>query len=193
MASRRRPGGTRGGTLVGLRVVVSCQPPGALGRQLVQAQGAQPERMGVEVLQVEGLALAAPGVLAGRQPNPFAHLVTNGLARPAQVAVQLAGHELGREATALQYKRLPQFGRPRFPRMEPLVRWYGQFEVHTDVDYDTHRPQHLCPQEPEPVLGVLEVAELVHEAFGIKRPPLGMPADDFHALEPCELSRRNRT
>ena len=53
----------------------------------------------------------------------------------------------------------------------------GQAEVHADVDDDPHRPQLLGVEEPEPLAGVGEVAQLVHQPLGVQRPALDVRAD----------------
>ncbi len=59
--------------------------------------------------------------------------------------------------------------------------------MHADVDHHSDSPQQLAIQEAEPVLGPLQVAELVHEPLRIQRPPLTVAADPYAALEACQL------
>src|SRR5581483_5970782 len=66
--------------------------------QLVEPHGAEVERGAVERLEVERVTVARPGVVARREPDPLADLVADRLARPPEVPVDLAGHELLREA-----------------------------------------------------------------------------------------------
>ena len=46
--------------------------------------------------------------------------------------------------------------------------------MQADVDDDAHRAHRLGPQHAELVGGVVEVAELAHEPFGVERPALGV-------------------
>jgi len=46
--------------------------------------------------------------------------------------------------------------------------------VQADVEDDAGGAQFLGVEHPEPVPGVVEEAELGHEAFGVERPALGV-------------------
>ena len=64
---------------------------GEFDAQLVEADRAQAQGTGVPRAQVERRALAGLGVVACGQPLALADLVADGLRRPAEVAVDLAG------------------------------------------------------------------------------------------------------
>ena len=46
--------------------------------------------------------------------------------------------------------------------------------MHTDVQHDARRAHPLAIEHAEPVGGVIEVPELLHESLGVERPPLGV-------------------
>src|SRR5690606_41423310 len=62
--------------------------------------------------------------------------------------------------------------RPVLPGMERGVDGDREPEVAADVDYDAGRAEQLAGKETESVLGLVEVAELVHETLGVEGPTL---------------------
>src|SRR5437764_718552 len=100
--------------------------PGSETRELVaqwaEAHAAEVERVAVELLQVEVRAVPSLGIGPGFQPHAFADLVADGLAGPAEVAVDLAPHEVDRLAAALDHERQRELRRPRLTDVLRLAR-----------------------------------------------------------------------
>ena len=109
------------------------------------------------------------------QPHPLTDLVADRLTGKAEVPVDLARHEVGRELAALDHERERELGRPRLAGVVPLVGGDGELEVHADVDDDAHRAHRLRAEHPQLVRRVVEVAELAHEPLGVERPTFGVP------------------
>ena len=109
-----------------------------LAFELVEAHGAEVECVGVERLEVEARAVAAAGVVAGAQPHALADLVADGLSGQAEVAVDLARHEVGGETAALDHERERELGRPALAGVVRLVARDVELEVQPDVDDDAH-------------------------------------------------------
>src|SRR6266511_2894018 len=160
-----------------------------LALELSEPHRTEVQRAGVERLQVERAAASPPRLVARRQPHALADLVADGLARPAEVPVDLAAHEVLRHPTAaLHRERQGEVGGPRLAGVIPLVAGDGQLEVQADVDDDAHRAQRLRPQHAELVRGVVEVAELTHEALGVQRSSFCVPGPaSERPLETTEL------
>ena len=130
----------------------------------------------MELLEVERRTGARPGVVATAEPDPFADLVADRLAGQAEVAVDLARHEVGGELAAFDRRTAA-----RAPGVQVSPGWYGscggngELEVHPDVDDHSHRAHRLRAQHPELVRGIVEVPELAHQALGVEGPALGVP------------------
>ena len=73
----------------------------------------------------------------------------------------------------------PSVGGPGLARVEAerVVLRDLELQVHADVDDDPGRPEGLGVEHAEPVAGVVEVAELVHQPLGVQRPALAVAAD----------------
>src|SRR5438067_188589 len=71
---------------------------GEYGLQLVETEGTKVEGRGVERFEVERLPGAGFGRVPGAEPSALAQLVSDGLGGPPEVAFDLTGHEVGREA-----------------------------------------------------------------------------------------------
>src|SRR5262249_29121155 len=152
--------------------------------QRPESHAAQVERIGVELLQVEGGAVALARVGAGLEPDPLADLVADGLARPTEVTIDLALHEVDRLAAAFDDERERELRCPRLADVLRLARRDRQLEVHPDVDDHTHGPHRLGAEHPELVRGILEIPELAHESLGVQRPSLAVPREESErALE----------
>src|SRR5690606_1757762 len=71
------------------------------------------------------------------------------------------------------------------PGMERGVVGDREPEVTADVDYDAGRPEQLAGEEAEAVLGLLEIAQLVHETLGVEGPALPRArVPHIHSVEP---------
>ena len=55
-------------------------------------------------------------------------------------------------------------------------------QMHADVDDDTHGAQHLCAEVPQPMVGIVEPAELIAELLGVQRPSLAVTGDEAHRV-----------
>src|SRR5438874_2526175 len=108
--------------------------------------------------------------LAATDLNPFfgqiklADLVPDRLPRPAQVAIDLAPQEVLRLMAMLEGEWQHQLRRPRLRRVVALVRGDLQSNMHADIDHDAHGAEGLGPEHAELVGGILQVAELPHQA-----------------------------
>ena len=58
----------------------------------------------------------------------------------SKIAADFAGYKVGWKVTLQLDELQSEFGSPSFTRMERLVAWYIEFEVHTDVNDDTNGP-----------------------------------------------------
>ncbi len=148
--------------------------------QQAEPHAAEVEGVRVERLEIEVGALALPGVVSALQPHAFADLVADRLARPSEVTVDLAAHELLGETAALDHERQRELGRPRLARVVALVRRNRQLQMHADVDDDAHRAHRLRGQHSHLPRGIVEVAELSHQTFGVQRPALAVTRDEAH-------------
>src|SRR5262249_29593003 len=111
------------------------QPP-QLAAELVEPHRTELEHARVERLEVEARAGAPTDVVAALEPHAFADLVGDRLSRPAEVAVDLARHELLVEEAALDHEGQREVGRPPLAGVVPLARWDRQLEMKADVDHD---------------------------------------------------------
>src|SRR5262245_20217111 len=83
----------------------------------------------------------------------------------------------------------PQLGRPALPRPEAegIVLGDLELQVHADVDDHSRCTKRLRVEHPELLAGILEVAEVVHQALGVECPALAVPGDPAHQpLPPVE-------
>src|SRR4051794_11035312 len=78
----------------------------------IEADGTEVEREGVPGLEVEVGTVAPLGVVTSLEPHAFADLVADRLSGKAEIAIDLAAHEVFREPRALDYERQRQLGRP---------------------------------------------------------------------------------
>ena len=108
------------------------------------------------------------------EPHALPDLVADRLAGPAEVAVDLAAHEVLALAAVLDRERQRQLGRPPLAAVVRLVGRDLQFEVQPDVDDHPHRPHRLRGEHAHLVIGLVEVAELAHEPFRIQGPAFGV-------------------
>jgi len=120
-----------------------------------------------------------PGRPAPGQPGPFAHLVADRLAGAAQVADDLAGGEFG-AARGVRGEELDrQLGGPGAPALS--IRQYAgrqlQPQVQADIDDHPDGPAQLRLEIAQARARVAQVAELVHQPFGVQCPALGHRAD----------------
>src|SRR2546430_7092867 len=112
----------------------------------------------MERLQVERAARTPARLLANGEPGSLADLVTDRLARPAKVAIDLAAQEVLGLMAMLDGEWQHQLRRPRLRGVVGLVRGDLQSNVHADVDDDAHGAEGLCPEHPELVGRVLQVS-----------------------------------
>src|SRR5216683_4917052 len=124
----------------------------------------------MEFLEVEGASAGALGGLPRRQPVALTYFVADGLARPAEVADQLAVHELTGAARTFHGELQREIVVPYLAGMETVAGRDSQFEMQSDVDDHPHRTQRLGAQHAEVVVRILEVAQFGHEAFRIEGP-----------------------
>ena len=149
------------------------------------------ERVAVEPLQIEGLAVPRLRIGTRFEPDALADLVADGLARPSEIAVHFAAHEVGRLAAAFDHERQRELGSPRLARVRCFGVGNRELEVHADVDDHAHRADRLRGQHAELVRGVLEIAELAHQALGVQRPPFAVAREEpERALEARQLLRQ---
>jgi hypothetical protein len=78
-----------------------------------------------------------------------------------------------------------QLGVPGLAVVPAGARRYGQLQVHADVDDHLRGVQQLLVEHPEPVAGVIEVAQLVHEPFGVQCPALTVAGDERQRALPA--------
>src|SRR5690606_37431982 len=93
-----------------------------LALHLREAHRAHVQRGLVPFLQAEGVAEFPLRILARFKPAAFAHLVADRLAWRAEVADDLALHEVRRELGTQQAELLAEFGVPGFAAVEGLAR-----------------------------------------------------------------------
>ena len=129
----------------------------------------------MELLQVETLAVTRSCRIATVEPHSLADLVADRLTGHAQVAVDLRGHEVAWKPRSFDDERERELRRPHLARVVCLVDGNAQFEVHADVDDDSHGAHRLTAELAQLVERVVEVAELLHQPLCIQRPPLDVP------------------
>src|SRR3954451_22749115 len=156
--------------------------PGERLAERVEAQRAEAESVPVEGLEIEAGALALSRLVPRLEPDPLAHLVGRGLPGPPEVTLPLEAQHLFVHP-AVRAQELPaQLRRPAFAGVEAerVVPGDLQLQVHADVDDDAGGPQRLAVQHAEALARIPQVAEIVHQAFGVQRPPFavtGAPAE----------------
>ena len=106
------------------------------------------------------------------------------LAGQAEVAVDLAAHEVLGLAAAFDHERQRELPGPRLAGVVSLARGDRQLEVHADVDDHAHRAHCLRAEHAQLVRGIIEIAELAHEPLRVERPPLAVTGEEAErALE----------
>src|SRR5579864_9494470 len=166
--SRRRAVRTSSGTLA----LLMDRRPGHFPLKLRQPHRTEVQDPAVKGLEVEALALRLSFRLTHLEEDALAELVGDRLARPAEVTIDLAPHEIGRLIAVLDGKRQHQLRRPALTWMVSCALRNGELEMRADVEDHARRPKGLAAQHAELVVRVLQIAELAHQALGVKGPSL---------------------
>src|SRR5580698_8836071 len=135
----------------------------------VQTDAAEVQRLLVERLRVECRTLSRLVLVADLLPDALADLVRRRLPRPAEVAVDLECDEFRRDVHVLRHEVEGVVSGPGSLAVGALL-----LQVDPDVEDHAGRTHPLPIEHPQPVGGVVEVAELFHESLRVKRPALGV-------------------
>src|SRR5205807_8271678 len=107
-----------------------------------------------------------------------------------QVSIHFASQEVFGLMAMLDRERQHQVGLPGLAAVIRLMGRDRQLEMDADIHDDPHGAKGLGPQHAQLVVGILQVAELAHQALGVERPSLSAARyRRRQALKATELGR----